>query len=330
MIDLAKITIALLGIFGFGLAAFIRQKKAGGARMVCYIGQDCNTVVHSEYSRFLGVPIEFLGMAYYAVIALSYSAFLASPNFAVMPVISALLAFTTAAFLFSLYLTFIQGFVLREWCEWCLTSAALSAVIFILAFRSIPYGVFELLGANRTPILILHGLAMAIGLGGATLTDVLFFKFLKDLRISVEEADILKSASQVIWLALAVLLLTGLALWLPNAEYLGGSPKFLVKMIAIGVIIGNGLLLNLWIQPRLIGISFGERHEGAPNGLSKARRFAFALGAISITSWYSAFILGSLRAIPFGFWQLLGLYIALLAAAVFISQRANRSFAAEV
>ena len=253
-----------------------------------------------------------------------------APGFISLPAVFWALALTTAAFLFSLYLTFIQGFVLREWCEWCLVSAFLCAAIFILALRSIPLGLFEFLGEVHTSILVLHGLAAAVGVGAATVTDVLFFKFLKDLRISAEESDILKSVSQVIWLALAVLVVTGLALWLPDAERLNESSKFLVKMTIVAAIIVNGALLNLWIAPKLIRISFGERHAHIPGELRHIRRLAFALGAVSITSWYSAFILGSLRSIDIAFWPLLGLWAAVVAAAAAISQIADRSLATQV
>ncbi|MBI4132223.1 MAG: vitamin K epoxide reductase family protein [Candidatus Sungbacteria bacterium] len=327
MIDLAKLAVALLGIVGLGLALFIRVRKSGRKQMVCYIGQDCDTVVHSEYSRFLGIPVEILGMLYYAAIAAAYAAFLISPEFATMPAVFSALALTTAAFLFSLYLTFIQGFVLREWCEWCLTSAFFCAAIFILALRSMPVGLFDFLEEMHGTVVLLHGLAAAVGVGAATVTDVLFFKFLKDLRISEEESDILRSVSQVIWLALAALLIAGLVLWLADAEELNASAKFLVKMIIVAVIIGNGALLNLWIAPRLIHISFGQRHVHIPGELRHARRFAFALGAVSITSWYSAFILGSLHGVEVGFWPLLGLYIGVVAAAVMVSQMADRSLA---
>ncbi len=331
MIELSKLIVMLLGIFGFGLALYIHHKKSGRQKMVCYVGRDCDAVVHSEYSRFFGIPIEFLGMLYYAAVAVAYFTFLVAPHLATMPAIFWALAATTGAVLFSLYLTFIQGFVLREWCEWCLTSAFLSVAIFLLAFKGLPIGIFDFLAAAKVPIVLLHGIAAAVGVGAATITDVLFFKFLKDLRISEEEADILKSVSQVVWLALGILVVTGLALWLPAAEELNQSAKFLVKMLVVAVIIGNGLFLNLWIAPRLIYISFRARppaHGGIPGELRHIRRFAFALGAVSITSWYSAFILGSLRGVELGFWPMLSIYIAVVGAAVFMSQIADRSLAA--
>lgn len=326
MTEFPKLIAMLLGILGFGLSLYIHHKKSGREKMVCYIGQDCDAVVHSEYSRFLGVPVEILGMAYYAATALATLAFLVRPELATIPAVFWALAPTAAAFLFSLYLTFIQGFVLREWCEWCLVSAGLSAAIFALSLLVVPVGLVEFLAGARTPLLVLHGLAAATGVGAATVTDVLFFKFLRDLRISEEEAGILKSVSQVIWLALAALVITGFALWLPEAERLNQSAKFLVKMIAVAVIIVNGSLLNLWIAPRLIRISFGQRHEHLPGELRRARRFAFALGAVSITSWYSAFVLGSLHGdLAIGFAPLLALYAAAVLAAVAMSQIADGS-----
>lgn len=323
--DLTKLAVMLLGLAGFGLALYIRSKKSSREKMVCYIGRDCDTVVHSEYSRFFGLPVEVLGMAYYGAIAAAYFSFLVWPQLEAMPAVFGVLALSAAALLFSLYLTFIQGVVLREWCEWCLTSAAISSAIFALAIQSVPSGLIQFLAGVHVPLVALHGLAAAVGVGGATVADILFFKFLKDLRISEEEAGILKSVSQVIWFSLAVLVITGLGLWAPEAAELNQSPKFLAKMVVVAVIIANGSLLNLWIAPRLIAISFGERHEHLPGELRRARRFAFALGAVSLTSWYSAFVLGSLHSLEIGFWPLLGLYFGALAAAVAMSQYLDRS-----
>lgn len=181
-------------------------------------------------------------------------------------------------------------------------------------------GVAEFLARARDAILILHGLSAAIGVGAATVTDALFFKFLKDFRISKREAAALRAVSVVIWVALTLLILTGIGLWVPEAERLNRSPKFIAKTFIVGVIIVNGILLNLWIAPRLIRISFGVRHEHLPGELRRARRFAFALGAVSLTSWYSAFILGSLRSVALGAGELLGLYALIVGAAVGASQ----------
>lgn len=155
-----------------------------------------------------------------------------------------------------------------------------------------------------------HLIGVALGLGGATITDILFFKFLKDNKISGLESGVLKTLSKVIWVALGILVLSGLALYLPYADRLNGSAKFLVKMVVVLVIIINGSLLNLFISPKIEKISSNTGF----------RRLAFASGAVSIVSWYSAFILGMMRTKIFGFSELLGIYLGLLALSVVCSQ----------
>lgn len=166
-------------------------------------------------------------------------------------------------------------------------------------------------------ILGAHLVGVALGLGGATITDILFFKFIKNKKISPFESKVLKTLSQVIWFALGILILSGVGLYLPYADRLNGSPKFLVKMIAVAVIILNGLVLNFVISPKISKISSSALF----------RRLAFASGAISIVSWYSAFILGMMRSKIFSFGELLGIYIALLTLAVAGSQIFERRLA---
>lgn len=117
--------IAILATAGFMLAAYIHFHKRTARPLVCPIGHQCDAVIHSDYSKFFEVPVEILGMMYYAVIAVSYFVF---------PGAMALRVLTGAAFGFSLYLVSIQLFVLKQWCTWCLCSAALCTGIFILSF----------------------------------------------------------------------------------------------------------------------------------------------------------------------------------------------------
>ena len=321
------VIIIFVAFSGFLLAAYIRHKKVSKETLVCPLKSDCETVVFSDYSRFFRVPVELLGMAYYLMVAVAYGVFLAAPVSMPQFVVFGIFSLTVIAFLFSLYLTFIQAFALKQWCTWCLVSAGMCTAIFGLAVFASSYDPTTILREYRTTILILHLITAAIGLGAATITDVFFSKFLKDLKISESEADILNTLSQVIWFALALIILTGIGLYLPASELLLDSSKFLVKMIVVAVIVVNGAILNLLISPKLVHISFGGSHEHQSGELHKLRKLAFALGAISSTSWYSAFILGAIRQPPLSFSQLLGVYLALVAVAVIGSQIMERVFA---
>lgn len=324
MITSSYIIVVFAAFGGLMLAAYIRHKKKRSEKMVCPIGTHCDNVIYSDYSFFLGIPVEVLGLFYYAVIAIAYGVFLALPAFATPLAVFGVLVLTTAALLFSLYLIFIQAFVLEEWCAWCLMSAGFCAMIFGFALVGSDLGFIELLAGHHNLIAILHLIGAAIGLGAATVTDVLFFKFLKDFKISEFEADTLKILSQVIWFALGVMFITGLGLYLPEAAQLNETPKFLVKMITFLVIVINGAFLNLYITPHLVKISFGKKHHHEAGELHHIRKIAFAMGAVSIVSWYSAFILGSLRSLAWNFETILLIYLSALAVGIIGSQLFER------
>jgi hypothetical protein len=178
----------------------------------------------------------------------------------------------------------------------------------------------EFLETFRAGILIAHTIGFALGVGGATVNDFLFFKFLRDLKISHFEAKTLNGVSKVIWLGLIILIISGLGLYLPDAERLNQSSKFLTKMVVVAIILANGIALNLIVSPRLQKISFEKKHSHASGELRRLRKIAFALGSVSFVSWYSALALGSLRDLPYSFLTVLSAYLLVLAAAVSISQ----------
>lgn len=125
--------IALAAVAGFFVARHIWAKKRRDERFLCPIGFDCDKVVHSRFSTLFGVHLEVFGMLYYGAIALAYGLFLAFPALYRGNAALATLVASAAAFLFSLYLTGVQLFALKEWCSWCLVSAALCVTIFFSA-----------------------------------------------------------------------------------------------------------------------------------------------------------------------------------------------------
>ncbi len=100
--------------------------------MICPVGGHCADVVNSRYSKTFGMSNELLGMAY-------YTALLAGPVLVGLypSVLGTWLPFAVhaamaGAFLMSLYLTFIQLFVLRQICTWCLTTGVINGTILVL------------------------------------------------------------------------------------------------------------------------------------------------------------------------------------------------------
>lgn len=164
-------------------------------------------------------------------------------------------------------------------------------------------------------IVAVHVLGAALGLGGATITDVSFFRALRDKKISNDELNILKGLTLVIWIGVAILIVTGVLLFSLRTDELLMSAKFVAKMLAVLVLVINGLLLGLVITPRLQQFDFTFEHP--ESGGKRLHRLSFSLGAISATSWYSAFILAFVPVyLDIGRWVLAGVYIGLLVAAI--------------
>ena len=319
---LLNVVLILLALGGFALSFFIHKKKQANKVLVCPIGADCNAVVHSDYSRFFGVPLEYIGMFYYAAVAASYMVFLLIPSTTLPPFALAVLSMTSIALLFSAYLTFIQAFNLKQWCTWCLMSAGLSAFIFTASLMASKFGFVALLEENYEIFLIIHTLGIAIGAGGAIIGGVLFVKFLKDCRISKIEADITRTISQIVWFALAILALSGAALYFPGIGEWGKAPAFALKMAIVDIIIINRLFLDLLIFPRLTRASL-EVESAETNfkiQTSAGWKLSFALGAVSIVSWIFVLILSVPLEAVFGvnLYFLVGIYALALFISAFI------------
>ncbi len=174
-----------------------------------------------------------------------------------------------------------------------------------------------LLTAYRTPLLTLHVLSMAIGLGGATVSDVLFFRFLKDYKVSKKEEEVLHVLKNLILTVMFIITLSGAMLYLPESARFNASPMFLVKAIAAAVLLVNGIALHIFIAPYLMLLNLREHGKMGRNW----HRLAFALGSISICSWYSVFLIAMLKTeLPWGFATMLAVYLSLLTSAVVCSQ----------
>lgn len=324
---LESLSIVFIAFGGFLLSLYLFHKKRSKSEpFVCPLRGKCSEVIHSGYSRFLAIPVEILGMIYYATASIGHGFLLAFPETFAWSDVPLLFA-SVVALLFSLYLTFIQIVALRKLCTWCLLSATFCLLIFGLTVLNTLDFVLPLLVEYQSVIVALHSLSIALGTGISTLAGVFFFKFLKDTRISKEEADTLSILSEFIWLALGVIVITGAALYFPQYELFAEAPRFIAEMIVVSVIIVNGAFLNLYIAPKLVRISFVEPHHHKEGELGRARRVVFALGPTSIVSWYCVFILNSLATTThLTFWTLIKVYLLLIVTAITVGQFIENRF----
>jgi uncharacterized membrane protein len=126
--------IPVLCFVGLGVAGYLAFVEITQANAVCGPVGDCNTVQQSEYARLFGIlPIGILGLlGYMAIIVAWLVARYAKDHLADLAVIF-LFIMTVFGTLFSIYLTFLEPFVIGATCAWCLTSAVLMTILMLLS-----------------------------------------------------------------------------------------------------------------------------------------------------------------------------------------------------
>lgn len=125
--------IALLALLGLLVAAYLALYKAGAiGTLACGVGS-CETVQLSRWATLLGVPVALWGVAYYAVL-LGVALLALQGSYAESRVVSlALLTLTGWGVVFSAWLTYLELFVIHAICQWCVVSAILVTIAFIVA-----------------------------------------------------------------------------------------------------------------------------------------------------------------------------------------------------
>lgn len=128
---------------GIGLidSIYLSWEKIFHIEVFCGGSGDCQTVANSPYSEVAGIPIAFLGVAVYVVImVLLYLEGRDSFWQQNSPLI--IFGITLAGTLYSIYLTYLEVAVIYAICPYCVISAVVMALLFIIAvirlFQSAP------------------------------------------------------------------------------------------------------------------------------------------------------------------------------------------------
>lgn len=176
---------------------------------------------------------------------------------------------------------------------------------------------------------ILHIIGTALGVGGATVSDLLFISSVKDGKIDAKEYGVLKLASKVVWTGLVIGIVTGIGfIYLYNTDPSIGrsvTEKVWAKSVIVAIILINGIIMHLKVFPALKkSAETGARLDEEP--FKKKIPMVLAIGAISITSWYSALIIGAWRRLDQPFEVILGTYLSVLIFAIVVAQVVGRIF----
>jgi uncharacterized membrane protein len=123
--------VAVLALVGAFISTYLLLYSLGYYGMILCGTGSCEVVQTSKYAEFLGLPVPGWGAAWYAamlVLALSMAS--GRPKTSGPDKLIAI--FATAGLAFSIYLSALEAFVIHAWCRWCLVSAALTVLIFLL------------------------------------------------------------------------------------------------------------------------------------------------------------------------------------------------------
>ena len=126
--------LALLTLAGLFIASYLYLYKIGQIGTLACGSGGCETVQLSPQSRFLGVDVALIGVVGYAVL-LVLSLLALQPRFAGRAWPSRwLLWLSSGALLFSVYLTGLELFVIHAICRYCVASAVIVLLVFLLAW----------------------------------------------------------------------------------------------------------------------------------------------------------------------------------------------------
>lgn len=130
--------VFLLSILGIFVAAYLSYLHFFEVKSVCDFTENisCDVVNRSSFAKIFGVPVAVLGLLAYVLIGILSLTFVTKkPKGLYKALIPRdFVLFVGAGVMFSLYLTFIELFVLKAICPFCLLS---QIIIITIAYYSI-------------------------------------------------------------------------------------------------------------------------------------------------------------------------------------------------
>ncbi len=123
--------IFILTLVGLVVSAYLAYEYNLSGPINCPIGgKGCDIVRTSQYSSFLGISIPYLGIVFYITLAF-LTIWLTQSYNKIIDLARFLISFS--GFVFGVYLTYLEAFVIGAYCFWCVTSFIISIIILIFS-----------------------------------------------------------------------------------------------------------------------------------------------------------------------------------------------------
>jgi uncharacterized membrane protein len=125
--------IAVLSLGGIGVAGYLSYTHWFSHSIVCAGFGSCDTVAQSAYAHLAGVPVAVLGLlGYVALFAVAAFWLRVGDRFETWPLL-AIWGMSIGGVAYSVYLTYLELFVIDAICIWCVTSAVIMSCILIVS-----------------------------------------------------------------------------------------------------------------------------------------------------------------------------------------------------
>ncbi len=122
----------VLAILGLLVASYLTWSHFSSTNVLCAEGGGCDTVRQSPFSEIMGIPVAAIGLVGYLAILGVLVLEKTSPALASYgPLV--IFGFSLIGTLYSAYLTYLELFVILAICPYCVASAVIMTLLFILA-----------------------------------------------------------------------------------------------------------------------------------------------------------------------------------------------------
>ena len=119
---------AVVSLIGLVDSIYLTVEHLSGRSVRCTIVKGCSEVLSSPYASVRGVPLALIGaIAYFIVFSLATLAAFGYKSMArLLPIVVGVMFLTT------LWLFYLQAFVIKAFCQFCLLSALVTLVLTVL------------------------------------------------------------------------------------------------------------------------------------------------------------------------------------------------------
>lgn len=116
---------SVVSLIGLGDAIYLTVEHVAGRSVKCTIVSGCSEVLSSQYASMAGIPLALIGAAaYFTAFSLATLAAFGYKTAGRLFTLVVALMFIT-----SIWLVYLQAFVIKAFCQFCLLSALVTLVL---------------------------------------------------------------------------------------------------------------------------------------------------------------------------------------------------------